>query len=221
MRRLISTSAAAKRRSAFSSRSLGKTTRQQPGRWRRRPAIPSRRSTSASIIPRAWYEAIIARAAGDEEKARAAFGATRKILEQRLTIKPNDARTIAVLAQVDAGLGRKEEAIAEGRRAVEMMPLSRDAYDGMLVLQGLAQVYTWTGETDKALELVRQLMTIPGYLTYGYLKVDPSWNPLRGDPRFRTICRLARAVPSVAGVADPGSRRLQAEARSTRESVSD
>jgi tetratricopeptide (TPR) repeat protein len=135
--------------------------------------------------PRAWYEAIIARAAGDEEKAHADFAAAREILEHRLTIKPDDARTIAALAQVDAGLGEKERAIAEGRQAAELMPLGRDAYDGMLVLHGLAQVYTWTGETDKALELVRQLMKIPGYLTYGYLKVDPSWDPLRSDPRFQ------------------------------------
>ena len=134
--------------------------------------------------PRTWYEAVIARGAGDEGKAQAALAATRAILEQRLTIKPNDARTIAVLAQVDAGLGRKEQALAEGRRAVELMPLSRDAYDGMLVLQGLAQVYTWTGETDQALELLRRLMKMPGYLTYGFLKVDPSWDPLRSDPRF-------------------------------------
>jgi hypothetical protein len=62
----------------------------------------------------------------------AAFAATRKILEQRLAIKPDDPRTIAVLAQVDAGLGKKEQALAEGRRAVDLMPLSRDAYDGMI-----------------------------------------------------------------------------------------
>ncbi|HEX3818130.1 MAG TPA: hypothetical protein VHW03_07570, partial [Chthoniobacterales bacterium] len=135
--------------------------------------------------PRSWYEAIIARGAGDAPKSEAAFAATRRVLEHRLTIKPNDPRTIAVLAQVDAGLGHKTEAIAEGRRAIELMPLSRDAYDGMLVLQGLAQVYTWTGERAQALELLRQLMKIPGYVTYGYLKVDPSWNPLRGDPAFQ------------------------------------
>jgi len=147
--------------------------------------------------PRAWYEAIIARAAGDEEKARAGFAAARKILEQRLIIKPDDPRTIAVLAQVDAGLGQKEAAIAEGQRAVKLMPLSRDAYDGMLVLQGLAQVYTWTGETEKALELVRQLMSIPGYLTYGYLKVDPGWDPLRSDPRFKQF--VASLAPTKKG----------------------
>jgi TolB-like protein len=134
--------------------------------------------------PRAWYEAIIARAAGDQGKAAAAFAVARNILERRLAIKPDDARTIAVLAQVDAGLGRKEPALAEGRQAVELMPLSRDAYDGMLVLQGLAQVYAWTGENEKAFELVRQLMKMPGYLSYGYLKVDPNWEPLRSDQRF-------------------------------------
>jgi serine/threonine-protein kinase len=142
--------------------------------------------------PRAWYEAIIARAAGDQDKARDAFGRARQILERRLTVKPDDPRTIAVLAQIDAGLGRKEAAIAGGRRAAKLMPVSRDAYDGMLVLQSLAQVYTWTGEPDQALDLLRQLLRMPGYITYGYLRVDPSWDPLRSDPRFNKFLESLR-----------------------------
>ena len=135
--------------------------------------------------PRVWYEAIIARAAGERERAHAKFGEARHIFEQRLVTKPDDPRTLAVLAQVDAGLNEKERAIAEGQRAVQLMPVSRDAYDSALVLQGLAQVYTWTGETERALTLLRELMNMPGYLTYGYLRIDPSWDPLRNDPRFR------------------------------------
>ena len=72
------------------------------------------------------------------------------------------------------------------------MPVSRDAYDGMLVLQSLAQVYTWTGEPDQALELLHQLLAMPGYITYGYLRVDPSWDPLRSDPRFNKFLESLR-----------------------------
>ncbi len=135
--------------------------------------------------PRAWYEALIARASGETTKARQAFAATRKILTTRLTTKPDDPRTLAVLAQVDAGLGDKELAITEARQAVDLVPVARDAYDGALVLQGLAQVYAWTGEKKQALAVLRQLMQMPGYLSYGYLRVDPRWDDLRRDPGFK------------------------------------
>jgi TolB-like protein len=134
--------------------------------------------------PRPWYEAIIARAQGDHAKAIEAFAAARRVFEARLTTKPEDPRTLAVLAQVDAGLGAKELALQEARHAVDLMPVSRDAYDGVLVLQGLAQVFTWTAEREQALDVLHTLMQLPGYLSYGYLRVDPSWGPLRGDPRF-------------------------------------
>jgi len=137
--------------------------------------------------PKAWFEAQIARAKGDSAGATAAFTATRAILEQRLAVKPEHARTLAVLAQVDAGLGRKELAIQEAQHAVELMPLSRDIYDGALVLEGLAQVYTWTNEPDRAIELLQKLATMPSYVNYARLKLLPMWNPLRGDPRFQKI----------------------------------
>jgi TolB-like protein len=147
--------------------------------------------------PRPWYEAIIARTKGDQAKAREAFAAARKVFEARLTTKPEDPRTLAVLAQVDAGLGAKELALEEARHAVDLMPVSRDAYDGVMVLQGLAQVCTWTGEKEQALEIVQTLMRLPGYLSYGYLRVDPSWDPLRGDPRFDEF--VASLAPAKKG----------------------
>jgi TolB-like protein/Tfp pilus assembly protein PilF len=137
--------------------------------------------------PKAWFEAMIARAKGDSAGATAAFTAARTILEQRLAVKPEHARTLAVVAQVDANLGMKESAIREAKHAVDVMPLSKDIYDGALVLEGLAQVYTWTNETDRAIELLQKLVSIPGYTNYARLKLHPMWNPLRADPRFQKI----------------------------------
>jgi tetratricopeptide (TPR) repeat protein len=137
--------------------------------------------------PKSWFQAMIARAKGDSAGATAAFRECREILAQRLIIKPEHARTIAVLAQVDAGLGQKDLALREAQHAIDLMPISKDIYDGALVLEGLAQVYTWSGDRDRAIELVRKLVTMPGYLNYGRLKLHPLWTPLRGDPRFEKI----------------------------------
>jgi len=138
-------------------------------------------------FPRAWFEAMIARAKGDSAQAIAAFSRARAMLEQRLSVKPEHARTIAILAQVDAGLGQKELAIREAQHAVDLMPISQDIYDGALVLEGLAQVYCWTGERDRAIELLQKLVTMPSYINYARLKLHPMWNPLRGNPRFEQI----------------------------------
>jgi len=138
-------------------------------------------------FPKSWYQAMVARAKGDSAGATAAFRECREILAQRLVAKPEHARTIAVLAQVDAGLGQKDLAIREAQQAIDLMPVSKDIYDGALVLEGLAQVYTWSGDRDRAIELVQKLLTIPGYINYGRLKLHPLWSPLRGDPRFEKI----------------------------------
>jgi tetratricopeptide (TPR) repeat protein len=130
---------------------------------------------------------MIAREKGDSAKAKAAYRECRDILAQRLVVKPEHARTIAVLAQVDANLGNEDLAVQEAQHAIELMPISKDIYDGALVLEGLAQVYTWSGDRDRAIEIVQKLVTMPGYTNYGRLKLHPLWAPLRGDPRFDKI----------------------------------
>ena len=84
-------------------------------------------------------------------------------------------------------MGQKELALQEAQHAIDLMPISKDIYDGALVLEGLAQVYTWSGEHDRAIEVLQKLVSIPSYINYGRLKLHPMWNPLRGDPRFEKI----------------------------------
>ncbi|MGI9088622.1 MAG: tetratricopeptide repeat protein [Chthoniobacterales bacterium] len=136
--------------------------------------------------PRSWYEALIARAVGNREQERTSLVAARSVLEERLKNKPHN-RTRAVLAEVDAGLGSQELAIHEGLSALEAAPPSQDAYEAPLVKQALAQVYLLCGDKEHALQLVEELVRIPGYLSYGYLALDPAWAPLRAEPRFRAL----------------------------------
>lgn len=138
-------------------------------------------------FPKAWFEGIIARDKNDSAAATAAFQNARAILAQRLAVKPEHARTIAVLAQVDASLGDKDLAMREAQHAIDLMPISKDVYDGALVLEGLAQVYTWSNDRDHAIELLEKLAAMPSYINYARLKFHPLWKPLRGDSRFEKI----------------------------------
>src|SRR5439155_11345026 len=88
---------------------------------------------------------------------------------------------------VYAGIGRKEDAIREGKRAVELLPESKDAFDGPQVTAALAQIYAWTGENDQALQLLDHLLNTPAGTTLAMLKIDPAWDPLRKDPRFQAL----------------------------------
>ncbi|SRR6266403_2054370 len=98
-----------------------------------------------------------------------------------------NAKLLSNLAVVDALLGKKDDAIAEARRATEMLPVSKDAVDGPGLLMNLAAVYAWTGESDHAFEQLETLVKIPNGLYYGNLKLDPYWEPLRNDPRFAKL----------------------------------
>src|SRR5229473_4401806 len=139
---------------------------------------------TGSRLPRSWFEALIARAQGDVQKTREAFGAARVKIEAKLRDQPDDGVLLATLGLIDAGLSRKEQALAEGRRAVELRPISNDAVDGAAVIGNLAMTYAWVRDVDSAMERLVFLAKTPGGPDYGQLKFDPAWDAVRSEARF-------------------------------------
>src|SRR5438034_2069523 len=123
----------------------------------------------------------------DNEKARSAFTAARAEQEKIVQAQPNYGPALCVLGLIDAGLGRKEEALREGRRAVELLPLEKDALDGSAMIKYLAMIAAWVGDKDLACEQLAIAIRSPSGLSYGQLKLMPLWDPLRGDPRFENL----------------------------------
>jgi tetratricopeptide (TPR) repeat protein len=139
-------------------------------------------------------EGEVARARGDKQKALAVFAVARKRLDATWENKVKDERYFADAARLDAGLGRKEEAIREALRAVDLMPIAKDSQWGPTFVTDLALVYAWTGERDRALEQLETVATIPNGPTHGDLLLNPCWDDLRGDPRFDKIVAAAKAA---------------------------
>ncbi len=139
------------------------------------------------LFPRVWCEGVIAQARGDKAAARAAFTSARTKASKLVAEQPDYAEALCALGMIDAALGHKEDAIREGRRAVELLPVTKDAIIGPLLVQDLALIYAWTGEKDLAFEQLSAAAKLPGYLSYGELRLHPYWDPLRSDPRFDKI----------------------------------
>jgi serine/threonine protein kinase/tetratricopeptide (TPR) repeat protein len=139
---------------------------------------------------RPFVEGIIARLTNDEHKAQLAFTAARAEQEKRVQAQPNYGPAWCVLAVIDAALGRKEDALREGRRAVELLPVEKDAINGILMIKYLAMIAAWVGEKDLACEQLATAVRLPTSgldLSYGELKLMPFWDPLRGEPCFEKI----------------------------------
>src|SRR5213596_84418 len=139
-------------------------------------------------FPNSWCEGLVARLRGDEPAAHDAFIRARNELEQILRNQRDYAQGLCALGVVDAALGNKEDAIREGQRAVELIPVSKSAIEGPVLIQYLAVIYAWTGDKDRAIERLAEAAKLPGsHVTYGYLRLHPLWDPLRGDQRFKAI----------------------------------
>jgi serine/threonine protein kinase/Flp pilus assembly protein TadD len=119
------------------------------------------------------------------------FDSARIILENKVQLRPGEALFHSRLGIVYAGLGRREEAIREGKNGVELLPVSKDAFEyGLLYVANLAQIYVMVGDYDSAIDQLEYLLSIPSYISIPYLRIDPTWAPLHNHPRFQKL--LAR-----------------------------
>jgi tetratricopeptide (TPR) repeat protein len=146
-------------------------------------------------VPRSYFLGCVAVAHGEPERARGTLDEARVIMEAELANTPQEPFRHAQLGLLYAFLGRKEDALRAGRRAVELWPIEKDAIYGAQMLGLLAVIYAWTGERDQALDLVERLLVTPasvlpafeGSITLAELRLRWQWDPLRADPRFQKI----------------------------------
>ncbi len=145
---------------------------------------------SEVFLSRSFVEGLIARMTKDEGKAR--FVAARAEQQKAVQAQPNDSHALGLLGLIDAYLGRKEEALREGRRAVELVPMEKDPLEGVRRVANLAMIAAWVGDKDLAFEQLESIIRLPSPLSYGGLKLFPWWDPLRGDPRFEKLMEEAK-----------------------------
>src|SRR5438876_388661 len=143
--------------------------------------------SNGEVFNRPFMEGVIARLAKDDAKAQAAFTAARAEQEKTVQAQPDFGPALCVLGLIDAALGRKEDALSEGRRAAELCPIGKDALRGIAMIKYLAMIAAWVGDKDLACEQLAIAVRNPSDLSYGQLKLMPFWDPLRGDPRFEKI----------------------------------
>jgi serine/threonine protein kinase/Tfp pilus assembly protein PilF len=147
--------------------------------------IPQEGVTSVTVrICRPFFEGLTARAFKEADIANNAFVAARAEMEKIVQAEPDYPQAVSELGMIDAALGRKEDAVREGRRAVELHPREKDQLTYAELIKNLAVIYAWTDNKEAALNELGSLLQIPAPLTYGELRLHPYWDPLRGDPRF-------------------------------------
>jgi len=144
-------------------------------------------------LSKTFVEGLNARMVKDESKARSDFALARVEQEKIVERQPNYGPALCVLGLIDAALGRKEDALREGRRAVELLPVEKDAVDGRIMVAHFAMIAAWVGDNTVACEQLAGAIGYTSSLSYGQLKLMPWWDPLRGDPCFEQI--VASAAP--------------------------
>jgi tetratricopeptide (TPR) repeat protein len=139
------------------------------------------------FIPRALRYAQIYGYMNKKELAKKYYEEARNILEAKIKEQPEDGRFHSSLGIVYAGLGRKEDAIRKGKLGAELLPVSKEAVQGLYEVEALARIYVMVGEYDAAIDQLEFLLSIPSFLSIPLLRLNPDWDPLRDHPRFKKL----------------------------------
>jgi len=139
------------------------------------------------VFPKGWCEGFLARERGDSAAARSFFLAALAEGEKTVRDQPDFGEALSTLGMIEAALGERDKAIAHGERAVQLVPVEKDAINGPLLVQYLSIIYSWTGQKDLAIKQLQRAATVPSAINYGMLRLHPYWDELRGDPRFEQI----------------------------------
>ncbi|MGE5215196.1 MAG: hypothetical protein ACM3NN_16090, partial [Nitrospirota bacterium] len=154
------------------------------------PALAQKNSLEWSLPPylgRDFWMGVVSRLTGDETSAHAGFMRARAQQQEEIRDHPDNAGLLAEIGLIDAGLGKSEEALNEGRRAIELGSRTKDSFTDPYVQMCFAMICAWIGERELAVQQLEGLAKAPGTHTYGNLRLSPVWDPLRGDPRFEKI----------------------------------
>ena len=144
------------------------------------------------FIPKAQKYAQIHGLMGNHQIEYKFYESAESILRSKITEDPNDARFHSSLGITYAGLGRKKDALREGKLAVELLPVIKDAWAGTFRIEDLARIYVMVGEFDAATEQLTYLLSKPSELSIHILRLDPAWDPLRDHPRFKKLVEAGK-----------------------------
>jgi len=149
-------------------------------------------NTHVCFVPKALLNAQIYGLMGQSELEQEHYGSARSFLEAKVQEWPEDARVHSSLGIAYAGLGDKEEAVHEGKKAVDLLPVSQDAWRGPFLIQDLARIYVMVGEQDAAIDQLEYLLSIPSEISIPLLRLDPTWGTLHDNPRFQKMIKRGK-----------------------------
>ncbi|UCC79550.1 MAG: protein kinase [Candidatus Zixiibacteriota bacterium] len=135
------------------------------------------------------YKAQIYRLTGETAEKEAYSDTARIILEQKLKVRPDEARFHSQLGLAYANLGKSKEAVDEGMKGVKLAPISKEAFYAQFLVTNLAEIYVIIGDYDSAVEQLKILLSIPGFASVPYLRLDPLWKPLYDHPGFKELIK--------------------------------